>query len=717
MYGKEIQNSLLSANFREFVGKSNTSESIIACAAPLALLYLRSMAPRTIGRYEIKETIGRGGMATVYLARDPSSKRDVAVKVLPRESLGNEENSLERFTKELETIASLEHPAIVPVYDVGEQDGQTYFVMRYMAGGSLSILIQEGKLSLQDTARIIERITVALDHAHKQGIIHRDIKPDNILFDLNDNPYISDFGVAKLTEVSVDANIESRVVGTPGYMSPEQAYDERVDARSDVYALGVVIYQMLTGRSIERFSTNTSIERVRAYLDQPIPEILDVNPDLPPEVDTIIKTAMAKDKFDRYPTAIDLARALNQVAFGEDRLLNPSATLVDRPGILASSRGRMTGWLTAGILILIAVVGLFTLGGQLPFLSPASNPTPSLDPAPTNIQPTDTALPTVTPEPTATQTPMPTAVPAPGNADQIAILSGNQIYLMDIDGKNLIQVRTDNSAKSNLQWIPGNRLVYMSRNCAHLVDAETKHTEQIACFNLGEELEGFRVSPDGKLVAISIQKTLNIVPFDLDALREVTTRFNLATMKSFCFYSQYSFRDVLWSNDGKYLAARIVDTELINSDQISLLYVDILNCANTGPTRVDKFPGLHFVFFNKESTRKITAYHWDGDHRFLLNDSVRNDGFGDLYLYDSAAQQEMILNPMNGECCYRDATWSPDGKYILFVFQRFDSSDVGIYYVAYADLQSGRTFTPIELPTGFFPTSRDKPQPVLRPVQ
>jgi len=677
------------------------------------------MAPRKIGRYEIKYVIGRGGMATVYLAHDPSSKRDVAVKVLPRESLGKEVSSLERFKKELETIASLEHPAIVPVYDVGEDDdGQPYFVMRYMAGGSLSVLIQEGKFSLQDTARIIERIAVALDHAHKQGIIHRDIKPDNILFDINDNPYISDFGVAKLTEVSIDGDTESRVVGTPGYMSPEQAYDERVDVRSDVYALGVVIYQMLSGRSIQRFSTNTSLDKVRAYVDQPIPEILEVVPNLPLEVDTLIKTAMARDKMDRYPSAIDLARTLNQIAFGEDRLLNPAATLVDRPSILASSRGRISGWLIAGIIILLTAAGLFAFSGRLPFLSPASNPTPSLNPVSATVVPTETVPPTATPAPTAIPTLSPTALPMPGGADQIAFLSGNQIYLMNVDGSNLIQVRTDNSPKSNLQWIPGNRLVYITRNCAFFVDGNTKETQQIACFNLGEELEGFRVSPDGKLVAISVQKTLNIVPFDLDTLSKVDTRFSLSTvMKSFCFYDQFSFRDVLWSNNGKYIAARIVDTEFINSDQISLLFVDILNCANTGLTRVDKFPGLHFVFSNKESTKKITSFDWDGDHLFLLNDSVRNDGFGDLYLYDSQAQQETLLNPMNGECCYRDAVWSPDKKYILFVFQRFDSSDVGLYYVAYADLQSGKVITPIELPIGFFSTSREKPQPVLRPSQ
>lgn len=677
------------------------------------------MAPRTIGRYEIKEVIGRGGMATVYLAFDPNSKRDVAVKVLPRESLGKEANGLERFKKELETIASLEHPAIVPVYDVGEEEGQPFFVMRYMAGGSLSVLIEEGKLSLQDTARIIERIAVALDHAHKQGIIHRDIKPDNILFDIHDNPYISDFGVAKFTEVPGSANPESRVVGTPGYMSPEQAYDQRVDARSDVYGLGVVIYQMLTGRAIQRFTTNTSLDKVRAYVDQPVPDVLKDNASLPPEVDTILKTAMAREKMDRYDSAIDLARALNLVAFGEDRLLNPAATLVDRPGILAGSRSRMGGWLTAGLLTLIAFLGVFAFSGQIPFLSPAS-PTPSPIPASPTPLPTFTPLPptsTSTSTSTATVAVSPTAVPIPGGSDQIAILSGNQIYLMNTDGTELIQVRTDNSPKSDLQWISGKRLVYTARNCIYLIDGATKARQRIACFDLNESLEGFRVSPDEKLVAVTIEKTLNIVPFDLDLFKGVTSRWHLSAMKGICFYTQYSFTNVLWSDDGRLLAARVVDTELTNSDQIFLLFMDLSNCANTGPTRVDKFPGLNFLFSNPESNAKITSFDWDGDHLFLLNDSVRNDGFGDLYLYDSEARQERILNPIDNVCCYRDAVWSADGKYILFAFQRFDDSEISLYYIPYADIQSGKTFTPIELPAGFFSTPRDKPQPVLRPTQ
>ena len=663
--------------------------------------------------------IGRGGMATVYIAFDPNSKRDVAVKVLPRESLGKEANALERFKKELETIASLEHPAIVPVYDVGEEDGQPFFVMRYMAGGSLSVMIEEGKLSLQDTARIIERIAVALDHAHKLGIIHRDIKPDNILFDINDNPYISDFGVAKFTEVPGSTNPESRVVGTPGYMSPEQAYDQRVDERSDVYGLGVVIYQMLTGKAIQRFTTNTSLDKVRAYVEQPVPDVLKENPNLPPEADTIIKTAMAREKMDRYDSAIDLARALNQVAFGEDRLLHPAATLVDRPGILAASRSRTRGWLTAGLMTLIAIAGIFAFSGQIPFLSPASpTPSPSLVPATPTLLPTATPIPsTFTPVPTPTMPVTPTTVPMPGGSDQIALLSGNQIYTMNMDGTDLIQVRTDNSPKSNLQWISGNRLLYTARNCIYLIDGATKANQQIACFDLDQSLEGFRVSPDERFVAVSIEKTLNLVPFDLNLFKGVTSRFHLLAMRGICLYTQYSFRNVLWSDDSKILAARVVDTELTNSDQIFLLHMDLQNCANTGPTRVDKFPGLNFLFSNPETTDKITSFDWDGDHLFLLNDSVRNDGFGDLYLYDSQTQQERIINPIDGVCCYRDATWSTDGKYVLFAFQRYDSSDVFIYYIPYADIGSGKTFDPIELPDEFFSTPREKPQPVLKPVK
>jgi Tol biopolymer transport system component len=131
---------------------------------------------------------------------------------------------------------------------------------------------------------------------------------------------------------------------------------------------------------------------------------------------------------------------------------------------------------------------------------------------------------------------------------------------------------------------------------------------------------------------------------------------------------------------------------------------------------MDRIPGSHIDFEN-DSTKRITSYDWDGSHLFLLNDSIRNDGFGNLYLYDSATKEGKKLNPIGGECCYRDARWSADGKYIFFAFQKYDELSIEVYYVALADVQSGKPFTPIELPGGFFSTPRDKPQPALRPAQ
>jgi serine/threonine-protein kinase len=614
-----------------------------------------------------------------------------------------------RFKRELKLIAALEHPAIVPVYDVGEDDGQPFFVMRYMSGGSLAEMIRKEKFSLRDAAAIIERLASALDHAHARKIIHRDIKPDNVLFDGSHNPYLSDFGVAKLTESAVTATGEE-VIGTPAYISPEQARGESVDHRADIYGLGAILYEMLTGE--RPYGGDTVIGIALQHINDPIPDILKTRPDLPPEVDVIIKTSLAKEKQNRYATASELSRALNLATFGHERTAPTSTVLSDRRSTFLQGRSILV---VGGLISLIGFAVVLGLRGQIPFLLPASTPSPSLIPFSTREQPTVTPIPpTLSPVPTVTQV-TPTAPTLPGQADQMAFLSGNELYFMNMDGTGLVQIRTDNSPKSNLQWITGNRLVYLSRNCAFAVSGDTKKNEQIVCFNRNELLEGFRVSPDGKFVAISIQRTLNIFPFNIEILKVMDTRFNLTASRDNCFYNQFPFREVLWSADGTQLAARVVDTELTTSDQIFLLSVDIPNCANIGPTRIDKFPGLNFGFSNKESTRRITSYDWDGGHRFLLNDAVRNDGFGDLYLYDTETLQEEIINPIDGVCCYRDARWSPDGKYILFVFQRFDSREVTLYFASFADIEAGKALTPIELPSGFL-TQRDKPQPALRPA-
>lgn len=363
--------------------------------------------PEKIGRYIVKSELGRGGMATVYRAHDPSVDREVAIKVLPREML-HDPQFRSRFDREIKMVAALEHPSIVPIYDVGDEDGQPYFVMRYMTGGSLSDGIEKGKFSVQDTARIIEKIAKGLAHSHRKGIIHRDLKPDNILFDDNGDPFISDFGVAKLTESSGGLT-GSGVIGTPAYMSPEQAQGNEVDSRSDVYGLGVIIYQMLSGQ--QPYSADTPMGVVVKHITEPVPEILNLIPNLPREVDVIIKTAMAKDKNNRYATTVDLAKALNMVAFGYegDITFNTNTGMTKKAvGTSTTQFGRgKTGLVIVGIVLLVAVVGFFLLRNQLlvtdqPTVTAAINTPTSEQPALTEAPATQegalvTALPAFAP--------------------------------------------------------------------------------------------------------------------------------------------------------------------------------------------------------------------------------------------------------------------------------------------------------------------------------
>jgi serine/threonine-protein kinase len=262
------------------------------------------MPAKNIGRYVVKKEIGRGGMATVFLAHDPNFDREVAVKVLPAELL-HDPTFRERFEREAKTIAALDHPAIVPVYDFGQEGDQPYLVMRYMTGGSLGDRLVKGPLGVTETAHIFSRLAGALDEAHKAGIIHRDLKPGNILFDQRDDAYLADFGIAKLSESS-SALTGDHIVGTPHYMSPEQARgDVKLDRRSDVYALGVILFEMLTGAP--PFEGDTALNIVLKHLNEPPPSVRSLNPKVPVGAEAVVEKALAKDREARYQTASDMS--------------------------------------------------------------------------------------------------------------------------------------------------------------------------------------------------------------------------------------------------------------------------------------------------------------------------------------------------------------------------------------------------------------------------
>ncbi len=263
-------------------------------------------------RYEIQSKIKRGGMAAVFLAFDTRFKRDVALKVLPPEFSQNP-SFRARFEREAQTIAALEHPAIVPVYDFGNVGNLPFLVMRYLPGGSLADRLTDDGLDLSETIRIITQLAPAMDEVHRQGIVHRDLKPSNILFDLAHNPFITDFGIVKLIQTDETLTSTGTVIGTPFYMSPEQARgDSTIDGRSDIYSFGVMIFQMLAGEL--PFQSDTPMGIALKHIVDPVPNILEVKPDLPDICRTIIDIAMAKEPEDRYPTTSALATALSEVA-------------------------------------------------------------------------------------------------------------------------------------------------------------------------------------------------------------------------------------------------------------------------------------------------------------------------------------------------------------------------------------------------------------------
>jgi serine/threonine-protein kinase len=237
---------------------------------------------RKIGGYEIVELIGHGGMATVYRARQISMNRIVAVKVLPRQFL-NDDTYMQRFIREVKIVAELEHRNIVPVHDYGEADGQPYIVMRYMSGGSVDDLLREGALDLSDIVSITEQIAPALDYAHGKGVLHRDLKPSNILMDDGGGAYLTDFGIARLIgDVSNVTLTTQGVVGTPSYMSPEQAQGQPLDHRSDLYSLGVMLFEMATGQRPFESDTPYGIAVLQVTATPPSPRSL--NPALPTSV-------------------------------------------------------------------------------------------------------------------------------------------------------------------------------------------------------------------------------------------------------------------------------------------------------------------------------------------------------------------------------------------------------------------------------------------------
>src|SRR5947209_4947454 len=273
---------------------------------------------RALGTCTLLQLIGQGGMGAVYLAQQSRPTRNVAVKVLlPRVVVGSAEyrEFRARFQREANLIAQLEHVNIVPIYEYGEQDGMAFLVMPLLTGGSLrDMLAKRGALSLSETLLYIEQAAAALDYAHAHGVIHRDLKPANFLLHADGRLVLADFGIARMMQTGSNSVPGTTLtgtgmfVGTPEYMAPEMASGESIDHRADIYELGIVLFQMLSGHV--PFKGNTPLVVVAMHLGEPLPLLHTINPAIPPTVDSVIQKAAADKAEYRFVSARALAQAL-----------------------------------------------------------------------------------------------------------------------------------------------------------------------------------------------------------------------------------------------------------------------------------------------------------------------------------------------------------------------------------------------------------------------
>lgn len=269
-----------------------------------------------LGPYQIIAEAGRGGMATVYRARQTSVERDVAIKVILK-GIAGDSDAVQRFQREARLIAQLEHPHILPVYDFDGSHEPPYIVMRYLDGGTLKDVISQGLLPHDEVAYLMWQVCSALDYAHRQGITHRDVKPSNILIDREGNAFVTDFGIARLSAGDGKKRITGTgmIIGTPDYMSPEQAQgSDDVDFHTDIYALGVMLFEMLTGEL--PYQADSPLQVLMMHMTEPVPSIRAKQPNLPVEMEEVIQRAMAKEREKRFRNATEMSTAITAALGG-----------------------------------------------------------------------------------------------------------------------------------------------------------------------------------------------------------------------------------------------------------------------------------------------------------------------------------------------------------------------------------------------------------------
>ena len=657
---------------------------------------------RKLGNYEIIDEIGRGGMAVVYRAYQRSLNRHVAIKVLAPQ-LSVDQQFVERFQREARAAAGLRHPHVVVIHDVAQEQGIYYIVMEYLEGRSLKELIQaEQSLSPERATRIVEQVASALDYAHEQGFVHRDIKPANIIVDKNDHVTLTDFGIAKAASETQHLTRTGMLIGTPEYMSPEQAEGGTVDHRTDLYALGVVLYQMLTGRA--PFHSTTPHATLHAVIYEPPPPVRQLRPSLSPAIESVVMRSISKQPASRYQSGSDMVAALRAAQSGQSTVAvaaPPSTPAKDSRPQKSLAVPIAAGAAAVLVVIAIAIILLLTGDGRqqtptpvapsiatqgtaavtkavmiteaVPTDEPTTLPTHATtdtQPPPTEVLPQSTATsepPTAT-SPPPTDTPAPptdTPPPQPPAFGRLAFSSnrhGNpEIYVVDLAGGSPVRL-TQNNAND---WLPdwsadGTKITFTSYRTGSydLWVMRADGSAQTSWVATGAWDDYPRWAPDGERISLSTTAETEGVANSEIFVRRLNGSLQQVT------YSVAEDQWADWSPDGRiiftegYKDGSDWDIYIIDADGSNrTTWLDATNC-DVQPTWSPDGNWIAFLRITKDT---------NGSGSMDFEDA------GDIWVGRATGGG---LQQLTSGAWALTPTWSPDSEWVAFA-QVHDSNNNG----------------------------------------